>query len=259
MLDKDGNSVKDADGNSVEPYVTKEDGQFKFCNLKSGVYKIKVTPPYGYKITKANAGDDDEDSDINVNGESDYIDLSSGDKLTTFAGFYKVPEICLGDYVWFDENLNGIQDRDEPGVVDIPVTLTYADGSAVRDLNGDIVKTIKTDKYGKYSFCRLEGAKDYKIKIEVPETYHVTLINKGSDASDSDADNNGIIDVTKTLGSAPIENVNSLDMGIYCDCDDYKIHPENHRELKMPALNLLGLLAMVSALYFIIVARRKEE
>jgi len=45
-------------------------------------------------------------------------------------------------------------------------------------------------------------------------------------------------------------------MGIYCDCDDYKVNPKNHKELKASALNFLGLFAMLSALF--IMGRREE-
>ena len=46
------------------------------------------------------------------------------------------------------------------------------------------------------------------------------------------------------------------DLGIYCDCDDYKVHPEEHKKLGAPALNILGLLAMVTAVFVLV---RRED
>jgi len=237
--------------------TTNENGKYEFCNLENGDYNVtfdKTTLPNGYVITSQNSGDDTTDSDANSDGVVTGATIQDANNTTVDMGAYKVPEICLGDYVWYDENLNGIQDKDEPGVIDIPVTLTYADGSAVKDVFGNPVKVTKTDNKGYYKFCQLIPAKDYKIHFKIPNTYHATLKDQGSDATDNDADINGNIFVIH-----PVRDNMTLDMGIYCDCDDYKIHPENHKELKMPALNLLGLLAMVSALYFVVVARRRED
>ena len=52
----------------------------------------------------------------------------------------------IGDFVWFDYNNNGIQDAGEPGLPNVRVTITYADGTT---------KTVRTDANGKYSFINL--------------------------------------------------------------------------------------------------------
>ena len=85
----------------------------------------------------------------------------------------------------------------------------------------------------------------------LPNTYNATITNAGSDILDSDANKDGIIKVIN-----PTENNYSFDVGIYCDCDDYKVHPDEHEELKMPALNVLGLLAMLTAVFVLV---RRED
>jgi len=43
--------------------------------------------------------------------------LHDGDNNSLDAGLYS-PTYCLGDYIWFDDNRDGIQDIDESGVVE---------------------------------------------------------------------------------------------------------------------------------------------
>jgi len=57
----------------------------------------------------------------------------------------------LGDYIWYDNNKNGIQDNEESGVANIKITL---------DQNTS--KTAITDSNGKYNICGLENG-NYSI------------------------------------------------------------------------------------------------
>jgi hypothetical protein len=255
---------KDALNRDYPMITTQADGKYEFCDLIPGKYKIKFKAPLkdGAPLltTKKNNGSDNNDSDTPEYqmGEviTDPVTLGSrGNNPTVYSGY--IQKICLGNKVWFDENLNGIQDKGEPGVTNIRVHLTYKDGSAVKDVYGNPVNFMDTNSSGEYQFCDLYPAKDYTIKVDLPDGYKVTPENKGSDLKDSDTDDNGEIDVTKALGNnKPVVDDNTLDTGIYCECDDYLVHPENHSELKASALNFLGLLAMVSALFF--VGRRED-
>ena len=161
-----------------------------------------------------------------------------------------VASIQLGDFIWLDKNLNGIQDAGEPGVVGVKVVLLNEDGTQAVDSNGNPIVTT-TDNSGHYLLDNVKPGSNYQIKVEIPETYNATLANVGDESLDSDANSDGIIKVIN-----PTENNNSYDVGIYCDCDDYKIHPQNHKKLKMPALNLAGLLVMLLAVFILV--RRKE-
>ena len=245
-----------------QPYkmiTTQNDGKYEFCNLIPGKYRVKFEAPLkdGAPLitTKKNEGDDSKDSDTPEYEQgvvySDVATLGSkGNNLTVYAGY--IQKICLGDKVWFDENLNGVQDKDELGVTDVKVHLTYPNGSIVKDIYGNVVKLTKTDKKGNYQFCDLFPARDYKIKFDIPEGYHPTLKDKGTDETkDSDAKRDGVIDVMKPT----VDNFKQ-DLGIYCDCDDYLVNPDEHKELTMPALNILGLIAMISAVFVLV---RREE
>jgi ubiquitin len=86
----------------------------------------------------------------------------------------------LGDYVWVDEDGNGQQDPDEPGLEGVTVNL--------RDAAVNIVATNVTDVNGGYIF---EGpdAGDYYLEFLPPAGYSITSKNAGKDdEKDSDAD-----------------------------------------------------------------------
>ena len=91
----------------------------------------------------------------------------------------------LGDFVWKDENENGVQDNGEPGVMKITVEL-YKTGAGANP-----IKTTQTDVDGFYLFDQLESG-EYKIhfvKSSFPHGTTLTTPNAGfSDLLDSDAD-----------------------------------------------------------------------
>ena len=238
--------------------TTGNDGKYEFCNLIPGKYKVHFKFPLvnGAPLitTKNNVGSDNNDSDTpsyNI-GEATTDPVTLGSRVnnpTVFAGV--IQKICLGDKVWFDENLNGVQDNKEPGVTDVTVHLTYADGSVVKDVYGNEVKLTKTDKNGNYKFCDLYPARDYKIKVDMPTGYNAIPKDKGNDAKDSDVDNAGFI-----LVKNPVVDDYTEDAGIYCNCDDYKVHPENHKKLKASALSIAGLFMMIATIF--VVVRRED-
>jgi len=118
---------------------------------------------------------------------------------------------CLGDFYWYDENINGIQDKDEYGVVGIEVELYNQDKK--------LLKTTKTDKEGKYLFCDLEPG-NYYVKFGLPDTYLFIPKDRGSDLVDSDADDNGWSHLIELSDG---ENDLTIDVGIYCSCREYEV------------------------------------
>ena len=47
------------------------------------------------------------------------------------------------------------------------------------------------------------------------------------------------------------------DLGIYCECDDYEVHPQEYKKVKAPALSIFGGLLAIIALS-LMVARRED-
>lgn len=86
----------------------------------------------------------------------------------------------IGDYVWFDDDQDGIQDGGEVGVPGATVYLL--------DCDENVLDMMLTDANGYYLFTGLTPG-DYLIRFEAPEGYAFTLQDQGGDdAVDSDAD-----------------------------------------------------------------------
>jgi len=119
----------------------------------------------------------------------------------------EIQKASLGDKVWNDANKNGIQDAGETGVNGVTVTLY--------DCSGSYLKSTVTDANGEYFFGQLIPG-DYKVKFELPSTYHFSAKDQGmNDAVDSDADSATGYTQCYTLTAG--ENNLTVDAGVYVD------------------------------------------
>lgn len=111
-----------------------------------------------------------------------YVDYQNTyDDLNIDGGVYLHDTIrTIGDTVFEDTNLNGVQDAGELGIKDIQVDL-YRDG--------EFVETVLTDKDGKYTFeveaLDLDKTSDtyldiyeYEVQVRVPSNYVLTTVDK---------------------------------------------------------------------------------
>ncbi|NLX08609.1 MAG: DUF3344 domain-containing protein [Chloroflexi bacterium] len=90
------------------------------------------------------------------------------------------PLAALGDYVWFDNDRDGIQDAGEAGVPGVTVRLYNGAGT--------LLATDVTDASGLYLFDNLQPG-DYFVEFVPPSGYVVTARDQGGDDTvDSDAD-----------------------------------------------------------------------
>jgi hypothetical protein len=191
----------DADGNYVDTTTTDANGIYGFDSLTPGDYYLQFGLPDGYVFTaQYQGGDPAKDSDANAVGSTDVFSLAPGDNdPTRDAGAVQVAS--LGDFVWQDLNMNGIQDAGEPGVPDVNVNLY--------DGNGNFIDPTTTDANGQYLFSGLIPG-DYVVEFVAPAGSTFTLPNQGSDpAVDSDA--NVITGQTGVITLSPGENDLSWD------------------------------------------------
>lgn len=90
--------------------------------------------------------------------------------------------VSCGDYVWWDEDRDGIQDPSERGIPDVVLTIAKTDGSVVRDIFGAFVRPTKTNATGFYSFDNLPPGQ-YRVTVTPPAGFGPTLANRGSNST----------------------------------------------------------------------------
>jgi len=203
--------------------TTDANGNYQFDNLLPGDYYVEFTAPAGYDPSPQDSGgNDSEDSDADpITGQTAVTSLTSGENDTTWdAGFYPTPPpdgVSVGNRVWYDDNIDGVQDPGETGVAGVTVNLLNADGTPVTDLAGNPVGPVTTDANGNYLFDNLPAG-DYYVQFDLgtlPVDSIVTAPDAGSDdGADSDADP-ATGETASTGDLAAGEEDLTLDMGIY--------------------------------------------
>jgi len=96
----------------------------------------------------------------------------------------------LGDCVWYDNNQNGVQDPDEPGVPGVTVSLYHRSA-----WGWEQVASRTTDASGRYLFESLDAGEYYLEFSNIPAGHRWTHKNAGNPSLDSDVDADGITDV----------------------------------------------------------------
>ena len=110
----------------------------------------------------------------------------------------------IGDFVWLDDDNDGIQDAGEVGFPDAEVMLY--------DCDGNYIATTMTDANGYYLFDNLPPG-DYHIEFVLPEGYVFSPQNQGTDgAVDSDPNAAGVAACTTLY---PGEHDPTWDAGLY--------------------------------------------
>ena len=106
------------------------------------------------------------------------------------------PLVSIGDYVWYDNNRNGIQDNGEP---------LYA-GMKVELLDGDtVVRTTTTSDTGYYVFANLAPSTTFTVRFtpKAGESFTTQTVSTGTISTDSNPDAGGLAEV-----SAPTDGLN---------------------------------------------------
>jgi hypothetical protein len=233
-MDDNGNGIQDAgekgvagikvelldeNGTVIDTATTDSDGHYGFVIKEPGKYKVRFDD--GYYYTKKSSSST-EDNDSNIHGQNNTtgnIEMNWGDNnMTIDAGITSTAHI--GDYFWIDKNKDGIQDPSEKGVARAKVELLDENGDPVLDANGKPIATT-TDANGKYGFDVPPGK--YKVRFYMPQKYKddgyiFTTADNGSDSSDSDVDDSGV--VTVAVDAVAGVNKITLDAGINCGCDN---------------------------------------
>lgn len=213
----------DCGGSLVSTQFTNSDGIYLFTNLDPGSYYLKYYAPNGWLITTQDAPGSTSETDSDANPETGTTictTLESGqlDRRWDVGLITSSTQLnSIGDFVWHDTNVNGIQDGNEPGISGVVVEL----------LSGNsVIKSTVTDAAGKYLFTDLSNG-DYCVRVassnyevggvlysSAQTKWYATKKNQGSDdLKDSDAGKNET--ACTTLNN---NNDLSIDFGFYKTC-----------------------------------------
>jgi len=229
-----------ADGTEIGSTTTNEFGYYSFINLVPDTdYIIEFVNPdeANYAFTTQNSGGttdnsrtgDLTDSDVDVTtGRVAFNSGPAGDNLPggptqadagtdnpgLDAGLVEVVKaVSIGDFVWWDNNRNGIQDAGEPVVADgFVVNLYAADGTT-------LVKSTTTVG-GYYAFADLTPGATYVVEFvrnaaSSTDKASFTTQNSSGDSTNSPADDVTDSDADVTTGRvtvvAPLSGSNLVD------------------------------------------------
>jgi uncharacterized surface anchored protein len=197
-----------ADGTTVIATTTTDgNGFYQFTGLTPDTYIVGFSDfPAGYELTTQTEGTTDGSDANPTTGLTSAVTLAAGENNPNIdAGIFQ-PTASLGDYVWYDNDQDGIQDPSETGVEGVTVTLYAGDGTTV-------IATTTTDAAGLYEFTGLTPGTPYIVGFsDFPAGYELTTqTTNTTDGSDA----NPITGLTSAVTLAPGENNPNIDAGIY--------------------------------------------
>lgn len=212
--DQDANGVADA-GWPVRTTTVSSNAYYNFTNVPPGNYFVRLINPNPSDWFKSNVHGGDPNNDINndnngvtsISGNSQIQGLNitlnpgteptnDGDNnnsnLTYDFGCWKGNG--LGDFVWVDNNANGIQEAGEPGIPGVNIQLK----------KGSTTYTTTTDANGYYYFTDIYDLANggYSLTFTTPGGYTPSPANQGGDdAKDSDPIGGVISGITVPMGT----------------------------------------------------------
>ncbi len=134
-------------------------GQYTFNNLPPGNYQVQIALPDGSILT---SGANPISVNLQPNQNLDSADF--GVRMTIFGGGNPG---SIGDEVFNDRNGNGVRDEGEPGVPNVPLTLTLPGPDNRLDTPDDTTRTTTTNEQGIYTFDQLPPG-PYRVTVTPP-------------------------------------------------------------------------------------------
>ena len=221
--------LEDIDGNEIATTTTDDSGNYSFNNIAKGTYIIKEINFNGYIDVSESDGDyinDGVKNQITINVEAGEI--SSNNDFIDMIG------ASIGNFVWFDENVNGLQDSDELGIGGVKVYLEDGNGNPILDSNGTPISTttvgvtdginkkdVLKDTKGYYLFDGL-APNNYVVVFEIPTATALTPEPQAGDdrTNDSDPIETTLDSDGKTVAKSEVVTIGlggenlSIDMGL---------------------------------------------
>ncbi len=194
--------------------TTNSSGFYQFTGKCSACYTVKVdasTLPPGLSQTTSGAG---ADRSKDSNGSPTQVLLNANNSVDNTIDFGYKPACSgsIGDYVWHDQNYNGIQNSGEPGLNGVTVRLKNSAGTV-------IATAITVTNAGAAGYYRFTGvcAGSYKVDVDqstVPTGFVATTVN----APGSTSSNNSNPDPSSVTLASNSSEVTIIDFGFVAPC-----------------------------------------
>ena len=181
--------------------TTDANGNYLFSNLAPGTYSVTFPTTSGFAPSQANVGADDTKDSDPIGGTAGGIVLTAGQNNTTIDAGFQCNTMILGNFVWYDQNNNGIQDAGEAGISGAVISL-YRDANADNIPDGAAIATTTSSAGGAYSFTGLTPG-NYIVGVIIPSGYAAgaTTATSSNPNNDNNTDNNGVTTVSGELRS----------------------------------------------------------
>ncbi|MBP8726125.1 MAG: hypothetical protein KBH75_08975 [Saprospiraceae bacterium] len=200
----------------VQSQLTNADGYYLFVHLFPGRYFVKFTPPEGYSLSRANAGNDAIDSDggsDNGTNATPTTELSAGEEdLSLDQGLYKC--VPISGYVWLDNSKDGIQQIDETGINGLSVYLYRKPGNVLYAKTKTYSNNVRFQHDGYYQFCAEPGS--YYIRIPKLNGFILSPALSGNDPThDSDFTQENGPWTTRTVAGLSCDVISDLSGAVF--------------------------------------------
>ena len=210
------NGTSDAGTTITDTATTDSTGHYLFTEVP-GTYNVSIDAAnfnsgnalHGYTASPTGKGTTSTDSNPSPSGTTP-TDLTPGGSsdLTVDFGYYNPATLAaLGDFVWDDANVNGIQDSSEKGIPNVVVNLLGPTGTTV-------LATTKTDANGNYSFINLVPG-TYRVQFVKPAGYSFSPQYAPNSTTSNDSNANTTSGITDAVTLTAGETDNTIDAGLW--------------------------------------------
>lgn len=196
--------------------VTDVDGFYFFTGLSAGTYSVVVdtnSPNLANTTpTATNAVDVPPTEDSNPNPAVVTLPLNTSKDTSIDFGFVPNPTGKIGNFVWKDNNRNGIQDPGEPGINNVTVTL--------KDPYGNVLATTTTANNGMYQFIGLTAG-NYVVQVDGTDADLTGLIPTVQNAAGSNTANDSNVNPALVTLATDSSVDLTIDFGFFgpgCGC-----------------------------------------
>lgn len=223
-----GAAATDLDGNSPPIVTDLGGGNYEVDNLAPGTYEVtfgEIASAWYLSQQNATGATMDSDPDpvtgLANNAGAGYVLMSGDENEDVDAGYVQPAEIS--DFVWEDENGDGLQDAGEPGLAGVDIMITDDLGGGVTDLDGNPVIMTTSDAAGLYEFLLLPPG-NYILTVNTIVTlgddYYLSLQDAAGtpgDAGDvgNDSDANQLTGETHTVEIESNEEQEDIDFAYF--------------------------------------------